>query len=98
MTCGSLKLKKSSTYSRRAAPEVNICCEKCSGQIIKSYPRGEVKMRAKLCVWNENGFFAVCKSCGTEVPIGMDILRSIDMKFTYEVDNNIAKSGKDTVE
>lgn len=63
----------------------NIKCPKCSEQITKSYPNGDIKMRAKVFVWSKEGLIAVCKSCTADVSINFDILKSIQTKFTYEV-------------
>lgn len=64
-------------------PDLN--CPKCEDSIVKSYG-SEVKMRSKVIKWNAKGMSAVCKSCGTEVPVSSDLLRSIESSFTYELD------------
>lgn len=58
-------------------------CPYCSDNIMKSYDN-EVKMRATLIKWNDNGCFAVCKSCKRDVEIDFEIIKSISTFFTYE--------------
>ena len=53
---------------------VEVDCPHCKDSIVKSYD-GEVKMRSKLIKWNSQGMYAICKSCGTEVPIRPDLMR-----------------------
>lgn len=62
----------------------DMSCPKCKSNMIKSYG-DEAKLRLKLIVWNTRGMFAVCKSCSAEVKIDMDLLKSVQSKFTYEV-------------
>lgn len=64
--------------------KLDLNCPSCSDNIVKSYGN-EVKMRSKLIKWNAKGMAAVCKSCGTEVSIEPDLLRSIESNFVYEV-------------
>jgi ribosomal protein S27E len=64
--------------------KLDLNCPKCSDGIVKSYG-SEVKLRAKIIKWNKSGMYAVCKSCGTEVAVDTDLLRSIESTFTYEV-------------
>lgn len=63
----------------------DLNCHKCQASIVKSYGT-ETKMRSKLIKWNQDGVFAVCKSCGHEVPIGSEILKSIESRMSYEID------------
>lgn len=60
-----------------------LFCSECESQIIKSYGQ-ESKMRAKLIKWNRNGMYAVCKSCGHEESIGIEVIKSMT-NFTYEI-------------
>lgn len=62
----------------------DMSCPKCGTNMIKSYG-DEAKFRLKLIVWNAEGMFAVCKSCSSEVPIDVDLIKSIQSKFVYEV-------------
>ena len=62
----------------------NLDCKQCDSSIIKSYG-SEAKMRSKLIKWNQDGMFAVCKSCGTENEVNMDVLKSMQSSFVYEV-------------
>jgi len=61
-----------------------LACPSCDTKIIKSYAN-EVKMRAKVIRWDRDGMFAVCKSCGTDVPISTDIIKSIESTLIYEI-------------
>lgn len=63
---------------------VDLDCPHCKSNIVKSYG-DEVKMRSKLLKWDKDGMFAVCKSCNGEVPITIDLMKSIQAKFIYEV-------------
>lgn len=72
---------------------LDLNCPCCSDSIVKSYG-DHVKMRSKLIKWNNAGMYAVCKSCGTEVTLNPDLLRTIESSFTYEVSttkNNLTK-------
>lgn len=62
-----------------------LFCEKCQAQIVKSYG-DEYKLRAKVIKWDSGGIFAICKSCGHEEPITMDVLKSMSSSFSYEID------------
>ena len=64
--------------------KTDLDCPKCSSSIIKSY-ESETKFRSKLILWNAKGMFAVCKSCNNEVEIQPDLLKSINSKFTFEI-------------
>lgn len=64
--------------------KLDLNCPKCSDNIVKSYGN-EVKLRAKLIKWNASGMYAVCKSCGTEVSVDANLLKSIESTFSYEV-------------
>jgi len=63
-----------------------LSCPGCKSGMIKSY-NGEAKLRAKLVKWNQDGMFAVCKSCGDDVPIKVDILKSLQSTFRYVIEN-----------
>ena len=43
-------------------------CPNCKSDILKAHGP-EVKCRAKIIKWNEDGMFAICKVCGVDVPI-----------------------------
>lgn len=66
--------------------DLDLDCEKCGSNIIKSYGN-ETKMRSKLLKWDKNGMVVVCKGCGHEVPIEVDLLKSIQSRFVYEVNS-----------
>jgi len=53
--------------------------------VVKSYG-GETKLRAKLLKWNKDGMFAVCKGCGTDIGITIDLIKSIQSGFVYEIE------------
>lgn len=76
--------------------EFDLDCDACGANIIKSYGE-ETKMRSKLLKWDRNGMYAVCKGCGHEIPIGVDLLKSIQSRFVYEVDFNSSKTKKNTL-
>lgn len=59
-------------------------CPKCGDQIVKSY-RDEVKLRSKLLKWTAKGLFAACRNCGDDVAISLDLLKSIETRFEYEL-------------
>ena len=69
---------------------VKVDCPDCSTSIIKSYD-AEVKLRAKVIKWTKEGMFAICKSCKQDVPIDMDVLKSIQSTFIYEIDEDIRR-------
>ena len=62
----------------------DLDCPKCSANMIKSTAT-EAKFRTKIIKWNRDGMFAVCKSCDHEVSIGVDLMKSIQSSFVYEV-------------
>jgi len=64
--------------------KLDLKCPWCDDKIIKSYD-AEVKLRTKLVKWTSEGMFAVCKSCGKDVPVDPEILKSIQMNFVYEI-------------
>ena len=64
--------------------KVEVDCPHCQDNIVKS-SGDEVKMRAKILKWNRHGMYAICKSCGTDVPISTDLMRAIQSSFVFEV-------------
>jgi len=66
--------------------EIDLDCPHCRGNIVKSYG-DTVKMRSKLLKWERGGMFAICKACGTDVPIDLELMKSIQAKFIYEVNS-----------
>ena len=70
-----------------ALPITRLRCPNCTSSVIKSYGE-EVKLRSKLLKWTREGMFAICKSCGEDVPIGLEVLKSIQSTFSYEIDKN----------
>jgi len=59
---------------------INKKCEKCRADIIKqTVNKKEIKIRSKIIVVNEQGVFAVCKSCSTENKI-----ESAEVKYIEE--------------
>lgn len=62
-------------------------CSTCGLSMVKSTAT-EAKLRVKLIKWDRDGMHAVCKSCGNEMPIDIDLLKSIESRFVYEVDEN----------
>lgn len=62
----------------------DLDCPKCRGNIIKSYNE-EAKLRCKMIKWDRNGMFAVCKSCGEDVQIGSELIKSLQSSFVYEI-------------
>jgi len=63
---------------------IDLDCPKCKTNMIKSY-RNEAKLRLKMVIWNKDGMFAVCKGCSHEVPIEVDMIKSIQHSFVYEI-------------
>lgn len=45
-------------------------------------------MRTKLIKWDQGGMYAVCKSCGTDVPINTELMKSIQSRFVYEIEDS----------
>jgi len=66
--------------------KADLKCHGCNADIIKSY-KTEAKLRAKIIKWNKDGMFAICKSCGIEVPVDENLLRSLQDTFIYEIDD-----------
>jgi len=56
-----------------------LCCSACGEIIVKSVD-GTVKIRSKVLILTDDAATAVCKGCGTEIPI--------PLKF----DDNMVKS------
>lgn len=71
--------------------KIDLDCPHCKANIVKSYG-DTVKMRSKLLKWDQGGMYAVCKSCSGEVAITLDLMKSIQAKFIYEVNTKIEKS------
>ena len=69
---------------------VKVDCPNCKGNVVKSYDN-EVKLRAKIIKWNKDGMFAICKSCNSDIPIAVDVLKSINSTFVYEVDDILCR-------
>lgn len=63
---------------------IDLDCPECGTNMIKSY-QDEAKLRLKMVIWNKHGMFAVCKGCNHEVPIGPELIKSIQHSFVYEV-------------
>ena len=63
--------------------KLDLDCPKCGQSVIKSYDN-EAKLRTKLLKWDQNGMFAVCKSCSHDVPISVDLMKSIQSTFIFE--------------
>lgn len=63
----------------------NLDCPHCGDTMIKSY-EDEAKFRLKLIKWTNKGMFAVCKGCNGEIRIGVDLLKSIESQFVFEVE------------
>jgi predicted RNA-binding Zn-ribbon protein involved in translation (DUF1610 family) len=76
--------------------KTELDCPHCGAAIIKSYGE-EVKFRSKLIRWDRHGMFAVCKSCGEDVPVSVDLLKSIQSSFTYEAEILIHNSNSETL-
>ena len=65
-----------------------LSCPHCRNHIVKSHENdAEVKMRVKLVKWNRKGMFAVCKGCGKDVPVDLEFMKSIQVHFSYVVEN-----------
>jgi len=52
-------------------------CPDCKSDILKAHG-AEVKCRSKIVKWTVAGFVAVCKKCGTDVPITKAELKSVE--------------------
>jgi transcription elongation factor Elf1 len=65
----------------------DLDCPNCGSNMVKSYAK-ETKFRSKLIKWNHDGMFAVCKGCGSDVAIALDLLKGIQSSFSYEVPND----------
>ena len=63
----------------------DLDCPECGAVMLKSYAT-EAKFRMKLIKWDRDGMYAVCKACNTDVPISMDLIKSIQSSFVFEVD------------
>jgi transcription elongation factor Elf1 len=63
----------------------DIDCPKCGAKMLKSYAT-EAKFRAKLIKWDRSGMYAICKGCNTDVAISVDLMKSIQSSFVFEVD------------
>ena len=63
--------------------KLDLDCPKCGQSVIKSYDN-EAKLRTKLLKWDQHGMFAICKSCSHEVPISVELIKSIQSTFIFE--------------
>jgi transcription elongation factor Elf1 len=63
--------------------KLDLNCPHCGQSVIKSYDK-EVKCRTKLLKWDSNGMFAICKSCNHDVPITVELIKSIQSTFVFE--------------
>lgn len=63
---------------------LNISCPHCRNGISKAFD-DQVKMRVKLVKWTHEGMFAVCKGCGKDVPIDLEFMKSIQLRFLHEI-------------
>lgn len=71
----------------------DLDCPHCEVTMIKSYGH-EAKLRSKLVKWTSEGMFAVCKSCGHDVPISSELLKSMESTFIFEIQESKNKSEK----
>lgn len=62
----------------------DLDCPKCQQNMIKSHG-DHVKFRMKLLKWDKTGMSAVCKSCGHDVPVNLELMKSIQSSFTFEI-------------
>ena len=46
-----------------------LCCSKCDDVVLKSFESGEMKLRSKVVIFKDDKAVAICKGCGTEIPI-----------------------------
>lgn len=57
-----------------------LCCSACGEIIVKSVD-GTIKVRSKVLILNDESATAVCKGCGTEIPIPIkfdnDMMKSV---------------------
>jgi hypothetical protein len=49
-----------------------LCCSSCGDVIIKSSTKG-LKIRTKILIIGEDTSLAVCKQCGSEIPIPVSL-------------------------
>ncbi len=64
--------------------EPKVSCPTCGDLILRSYG-DQVKLRATLLKWSQDGFYAVCKSCKKDVKMDFEILKSVQTRFEYFV-------------
>lgn len=64
--------------------KIDLDCPNCGHNMIKSHG-DHAKFRMKLIRWDHNGMAAVCKSCGQDVPVSLELLKSIQSSFTFEI-------------
>lgn len=50
-----------------------LCCAKCGEVVLKSMDGDSAKLRAKVIVFKDDAAFAICKGCGTELPVPISI-------------------------
>lgn len=62
----------------------DLDCPQCGQNMIKSHG-DHAKFRMKLIKWDHKGMSAVCKSCGHDVPVSLDLMKSIQSSFTFEI-------------
>lgn len=67
--------------------EFGLCCTKCGELLVKSMPDGSHKVRSKILVFKEEGTFAVCKGCNTDikVPITLDTDEVVTLEKSKKV-------------
>lgn len=47
----------------------SLCCSTCNEVIIKGASDGSIKLRSKVVIFKDEEAIAVCKGCGSEVPV-----------------------------
>lgn len=59
----------------------SLCCSACNEIILKSVSDGSIKLRSKVLIFKDDGAYAICKGCDTEVPVpvvaDMNLVKSI---------------------
>ena len=54
-------------------PKGLVVCPSCGAEMIREYPDGKIKLRAKILVWDAGKCTGKCGRCGMDVPIRLSL-------------------------
>jgi len=57
-------------------------CPCCNTRVVQKSMDGKVRIRTNCVVFSEDGTGAICKKCGAEVPLDMELGESLQRALT----------------